>query len=142
MRRPTYNDLSPFVTLSDNRNFFSGNPNLNPEFTNSFDLGHLKYFDKGSISSSIYYRQTFGKIDRFRTVDSLGFSRTLPANLADQQSMGIEMASSWNFTKSYKADLSFNAFRAITDASNINAAFKSDTFIFKEIIPITFFKRT
>ena len=128
VRRPTYNDLSPFVTLSDNRNFFSGNPNLNPEFTNSFDLGHLKYFDKGSISSSIYYRQTFGKIDRFRTVDSLGFSRTLPANLADQQSMGIEMASSWNFTKSYKADLSFNAFRAITDASNINAAFKSDTY--------------
>jgi outer membrane receptor protein involved in Fe transport len=61
-------------------------------------------------------------------VDSLGFSRTLPANLADQQSMGIEMASSWNFTKSYKADLSFNAFRAITDASNINAAFKSDTY--------------
>ena len=128
VRRPTYNDLSPFVTLSDNRNFFSGNPNLNPEFTNSFDLGHLKYFDKGSISSSVYYRQTFGKIDRFRTVDSLGFSRTLPANLADQQSMGIEMASSWNFTKSYKADLSFNAFRAITDASNINAAFKSDTY--------------
>jgi outer membrane receptor protein involved in Fe transport len=128
VRRPTYNDLSPFVTLSDNRNFFSGNPNLNPEFTNSFDLGHLKYFDKGSISSSVYYRQTFGKIDRFRTVDTLGFSRTLPANLADQQSMGIEMASSWNFTKSYKADLSFNAFRAITDASNINAAFKSDTY--------------
>ena len=128
VRRPTYNDLSPFVTLSDNRNFFSGNPNLNPEFTNSFDLGHLKYFDKGSISSSIYYRQTSGKIERIRTVDSLGFSRTLPANISDQQSMGIEMASSWNFTKSYKADLSFNAFRAIADASNINAAFKSDTY--------------
>jgi ferric enterobactin receptor len=128
VRRPTYNDLTPFVTFSDNRNFFSGNPNLNPEFTNSFDLGHLKYFDQGSISSSIYYRQTFGKIERFRTVDTLGFARTLPANLADQQSMGIEVASSWNFTKSYKADLSFNAFRAITDASNINAAFKSDTY--------------
>jgi outer membrane receptor protein involved in Fe transport len=128
VRRPTYNDLSPFVTFSDNRNFFSGNPNLNPEFTNSFDLGHLKYFDQGSISSSIYYRQTFGKIERFRTVDTLGFARTLPANLSDQQSMGIEVASSWNFTKSYKADLSFNAFRAITDASNINAAFKSDTY--------------
>jgi outer membrane receptor protein involved in Fe transport len=128
VRRPTYNDLTPFVTFSDNRNFFSGNPNLNPEFTNSFDLGHLKYFDQGSISSSVYYRQTFGKIERFRTVDTLGFARTLPANLSDQQSMGIEVASSWNFTKSYKADLSFNAFRAITDASNVNAAFKSDTY--------------
>jgi outer membrane receptor protein involved in Fe transport len=128
VRRPTYNDLTPFVTFSDNRNYFSGNPNLNPEFTNSFDLGHLKYFDQGSISSSVYYRETFGKIDRFRTVDSLGFSKTLPSNLSNQKSMGIEIASSWNFTKSYKADLSFNAFRAITDASNINSAFKSDTY--------------
>jgi hypothetical protein len=42
--------------------------------------------------------------------------------------MGLEVASSWNFTKSYKADLSLNAFRAIADASNINAAFKSDTY--------------
>jgi ferric enterobactin receptor len=128
VRRPTYNDLTPFVTLSDNRNFFSGNPNLNPEFTNSFDLGHLKYFDQGSISSSLYYRQTFDKIERFRTVDSLGFARTLPANLSNQKSMGLEIASSWNFSKAYKADLSLNAFRAIADASNINAAFKSDTY--------------
>jgi outer membrane receptor protein involved in Fe transport len=128
VRRPTYNDLTPFVTFSDNRNFFSGNPNLNPEFTNSFDLGNVRYFDKGSISSSLYYRQTFGKIDRFRTVDTLGFAKTLPVNLSDQQSMGIEIASSYTFTKAYKADVSFNAFRAITDASNINAAFKSDTY--------------
>lgn len=128
VRRPTYGDLTPFVTFSDNRNFFSGNPNLNPEFTNSFDLGHLKYFDQGSISSSLYYRQTFDKIERFRTVDSLGFARTLPANLSNQKSMGIEIASSWNFSKVYKADLSFNAFRAIADASNINSAFKSDTY--------------
>ena len=128
VRRPTYNDLSPFVTFSDNRNFFSGNPNLNPEFTNSFDLGNVRYFDKGSISSSLYFRQTFGKIDRFRTVDTLGFARTLPVNLSDQQSMGVEIASSYSFTKAYRADLSFNAFRAITDASNINAAFKADTY--------------
>lgn len=128
VRRPTYNDLTPFVTFSDNRNFFSGNPNLNPEFTNSFDLGNVQYFENGSVNSSLYYRQTFGKIDRFRTVDTLGFAKTLPVNLSDQQSMGVEIASSYTFTKSYKADLSFNAFRAITDATNINAAFKADTY--------------
>jgi outer membrane receptor protein involved in Fe transport len=128
VRRPTYNDLSPFVTLSDNRNFFSGNPDLNPEFTDSYDLGHLKYIDQGSISSSIYYRNTTGKIDRIRTVDANGFSRTLPQNFANQQSMGVEVTSSMNLAKAYKADLSLNAFRAITDATNINAAYQSDTY--------------
>lgn len=128
VRRPTYNDLTPFVTFSDNRNFFSGNPNLNPEFTDAFELGHVKYVDKGSISSSIYYRHTVGKIDRFRMVDTAGFARTMPVNIIDQQSMGIEVAGSYNFTKNYKADLSFNAFRAVADASNINVAFQSDTY--------------
>lgn len=128
VRRPTYNDLTPFVTFSDNRNFFSGNPNLNPEFTDAFELGHVKYVDQGSISSSVYYRNTVGKIDRFRMVDTAGFARTMPVNISDQQSMGIEVAGSYNFTKNYKADLSFNAFRAVADASNINVAFQSDTY--------------
>jgi outer membrane receptor protein involved in Fe transport len=128
VRRPTYNDLTPFVTFSDNRNFFSGNPNLNPEFTDAFELGHVKYVDQGSISSSVYYRHTVGKIDRFRMVDTAGFARTMPVNISDQQSMGMEVAGSYNFTKNYKADLSFNAFRAVADASNINVAFQSDTY--------------
>ncbi|WP_395767929.1 TonB-dependent receptor domain-containing protein [Aquirufa sp.] len=128
VRRPTYNELSPFVTFSDNRNFFSGNPNLNPEFTNSFDLGHLKYFDAGSLSSSIYYRYTTGKIDQIRTVDAQGFARSLPENFADQQSMGVELTSSFNVSKNYKADLSFNGFRAKIDASNINSAYLVDTY--------------
>ncbi|MDX1943170.1 MAG: TonB-dependent receptor, partial [Saprospiraceae bacterium] len=44
VRRPVYNELSPYVTFSDNRNFFSGNPDLDPEFSNVFELGHIKYF--------------------------------------------------------------------------------------------------
>ena len=128
VRRPTYNELSPFVTFSDNRNYFSGNPNLNPEFTNSFDLGHLKYFDAGSLSSSVYYRYTTGKIDQIRTVDAQGFSKSLPLNFADQQSMGIELTSSFNVSKAYKADLSLNAFRAKIDATNVNANYLVDTY--------------
>ena len=65
VRRPRYNDLSPFVTFSDNRNFFSGNPDLNPEFTDAYDLGHVKFFEKGSFASSLYYRYTTGKLTAF-----------------------------------------------------------------------------
>ena len=63
VRRPVYNELSPFVTFSDSRNFFSGNPDLNPEFSDVIELGHVKYFEKGSLASAVYYRYTKGKID-------------------------------------------------------------------------------
>ncbi len=68
VRRPAYIGLSPYLTFSDSRNFFSGNPDLNPEFTNAYEIGHLVSYDKRSISSALYYRDTKGKIERNRSV--------------------------------------------------------------------------
>lgn len=128
VRRPTYNELSPFVTYSDNRNYFSGNPDLNPEFTDSYDLGGLRYVENGTLSASLYYRNTNGKIEQIRTVDANGYSKRLPLNFSNMQSMGAEFTSSTNLTKAWKADLSLNLFRAITDARNLDASFYSDTY--------------
>ncbi|MDX2068430.1 MAG: TonB-dependent receptor [Haliscomenobacter sp.] len=128
VRRPRYNDLSPFVTYSDNRNFFSGNPDLNPEFTDAYDLGHVKFFEKGSFASSLYYRYTTGKIDRIRRVNSDGFAATRPENLLDEHSFGAEFTSSFTLKKWWKLDFNVNFFRAITDGSNIQEDYQSDTY--------------
>ncbi|MFD2933027.1 TonB-dependent receptor domain-containing protein [Spirosoma flavum] len=128
VRRPQYNDLSPFMTFSDNRNFFSGNPDLNPEFTNAFEIGHIKYVEKGSMSSSIYYRHTTGKIIRIRRVDELGNSTTRPENLATEDSYGAEFAGSYALYKWWKLDGSVNFFRAVTNGGNLDASYQSDTY--------------
>ncbi|WP_420147686.1 TonB-dependent receptor domain-containing protein [Spirosoma sp.] len=128
IRRPTYNDLSPFSTFSDNRNFWSGNPNVNPEFTDAFELGHIKYFGKGSISSSVYYRYTIDKILSIRRVNDQGFAVTRPENLASENSYGAEFAGSYAPLTWWKLDGSFNFFRAITDGSNLDVNYQSDTY--------------
>ncbi|QMU27718.1 outer membrane beta-barrel family protein [Adhaeribacter radiodurans] len=128
VRRPQYNDLSPFMTFSDSRNFFSGNPDLNPEFTDAFELGHIKYFDKGSLSSSLYYRYTMDKILRIRRVNELGYSTTLPENLATEDAFGAEFAVSYTPFSWWKIDGSFNFFRAITDGGNLDEDFNSDAY--------------
>ncbi|AKD56417.1 TonB-dependent receptor [Spirosoma radiotolerans] len=128
VRRPQYNDLSPFMTFSDNRNFFSGNPDLNPEFTNAFEVGHIKYVEKGSMSSSVYYRHTTGKIIRIRRVDELGNSTTRPENLATEDSYGAEFTGSYALYKWWKLDGSVNFFRAVTNGGNLDASYQSDTY--------------
>jgi ferric enterobactin receptor len=128
VRRPRYNDLSPFVTFSDNRNFFSGNPDLNPEFTDAYDLGYVKFFEKGSFASSLYYRYTTGKIDRIRRVNNDGFAATRPENLLDEHAFGAEFTGSFSLKKWWKMDFNVNFFRAITDGSNIQEAYQSDTY--------------
>ncbi len=127
VRRPFYNDLSPFSTFSDNRNFNSGNPNLNPEFSNVYELGHIKYFDKGSIGSSIYYRDTDNKIERIRQVNSDGFATTRPENLLSEQAYGVEFTSQFTPIKWWKLDFNFNLFHAEIDGSNIDKTYIRET---------------
>jgi ferric enterobactin receptor len=128
VRRPFYNDLSPFMTFSDSRNFSSGNPDLNPEFSDAFELGHIKYFDKGSITSSVYYRDTKGKIERIRRVDSLGNSVTQPQNLVGEQAMGVEFTSNYSPYKWWKLDFNANFFYANIDGSNIVKSYETNTY--------------
>jgi outer membrane receptor protein involved in Fe transport len=129
VRRPQYNDLSPFMTFSDRRNFFSGNPDLNPEFSDAYEAGHVKEFEAGTFTSSVYYRHTTGKILRIRRVDeNTGFSNTRPENLAVEDAFGAEFTGSYQPYPWWKLDGSLNFFRAITDGDNLDDSFQSDTY--------------
>lgn len=128
VRRPFYNDLSPYATFSDSRNFNAGNPDLNPEFSDVFELGHVKSFDKGSVTSSVYFRNTSGKIDRIRRVDEKGNAITRVENLVGEKAYGVEFTAGYAVFKWWKLDLNFNFFHADVDGSNILAMYKTRTY--------------
>jgi ferric enterobactin receptor len=128
VRRPVYNDLSPFMTFSDARNFFSGNPDLDPEFTDAFEMGHIKYFEKGSFFSTLYYRDTRDKINRIRRVDNVGNAITITENLNSEISFGVEFTTDYNPRPWWKMDMNFNFFHAKIDASNISDSFSATTY--------------
>jgi len=144
VRRPRYWDLNPFMTFTDNRNFFSGNPDLEPEFANAFELGHIKYTEGGSLTSALYYRHTTGKIDRIRRVDAQGNSMTRPENLSTEDAFGAEFTAAFTPLKWWKMDGNFNFLRAITDGGNLGESFKSDTYSWFARLTsrITFWKKT
>jgi outer membrane receptor protein involved in Fe transport len=117
------------MTFSDNRNFFSGNPDLNPEFSDVFEVGHIKYFEIGTLTSSVYYRDTDDKIQSIRTVDPVtGFARTMPRNLKGEKSYGLEFVSGLTPLKWWKLDLNFNFFHSRIDGSNIDETYLRTTY--------------
>ena len=128
VRRPFYNDLSPFMTFSDSRNYFSGNPDLDPEFSNAFEVGHIKYFEKGSFTSAIYHRSTRGKIERIRTVSPEGNSTTLPQNLRSEEATGAEFTSEFSLRPWWKLDFNVNFFYADIDGTNILSTYNNTTY--------------
>ncbi|MCB0785939.1 MAG: TonB-dependent receptor family protein, partial [Flavobacteriales bacterium] len=87
INRPRFRNLLPFFTFSDNRVFFSGNPDLNPEYTHSVELGYMRYFQGGSALTSLYYRHGTGVVERITVVDSTGITRIFPVNLSTRDAV-------------------------------------------------------
>ena len=108
--RPRSRHFLPFYTFNDNRNLRTGNPDLNPEYTNSFDLGYLRYLEKGSFLASVYYRHSTGVIQRITLSDSLGVTQTLPVNLATEHAVGLELTANYDLAKWWKTSTSLNLF--------------------------------
>jgi outer membrane receptor protein involved in Fe transport len=128
LSRPRFWSLNPFFTFSDSRNFFGGNPNLDPEFTDSYEIGHVKYWDKASTTASLYYRHTTGVVERIRTIDELGITNTLPVNLSTENSMGFEFTYQVEASQAWDMNGSFNFFRSIVNGEYEGRIYDADRF--------------
>jgi outer membrane receptor protein involved in Fe transport len=126
--RPRFRELIPFFSLTDNRNFYSGNPNVNPVFTHSVEFGHLKTWDKGTLLSSIYYRHRDGVVERISRSDSTGLINTFPVNLSTEDAAGLELSFSYNLFKWWRTSVNTNAFYSITNGDFDGQSFYAETF--------------
>lgn len=142
INRPRFRELLPFSNFSDSRNFFMGNPNLNPEYTHSFETGYLVNWEYGSILSSAYYRYRKGVIQRIIEVDDDGITRVFPVNLATQNAYGLEFNLSLNMKQWWQLNSSANFYRAITEGRHNEELLYSDAHSFstRTSSKMTFFK--
>lgn len=126
INRPRYRHLLPFMTFSNQRNLFRGNPKLQPEFTDSYELGYLSYYKKGSVFSSLYYRHRTGVINRVTIPNELGFTEIIPVNLSIQNNYGFEFTGNYKFSKKTNLNSSFNLYRSITSGSYLGFNLDND----------------
>lgn len=120
LSRPRFWYLNPFFTFSDSRNIRTGNMNLDPEYTDSYEIGFLNNRKQTSTYFGAFYRHTTGVIDRIsfdEKVDTITYTFSIPQNLSVENAYGIEM----NFTFDPLNWLSINGnanfYRAITEGS-------------------------
>jgi outer membrane receptor protein involved in Fe transport len=130
IRRPRFWYLNPFFGFSDPRNFFGGNPNLDPEFSNNYELGYLKYWEKASLTSSIYYRHTYDVIERIQLEDANDESIliTRPENIGTEDNYGFEFVGNLRPAKWWRMDGNLNLFRSITEGSLGDVVLNADTY--------------
>ena len=119
INRPNSWHLNPFPVYSDPLNLRQGNPALQPEYINSFDLGYQKSWDKLTLSGSLYFRETIDKIQRVRQFFPNGVSVNSFANIDESYDFGVEMIGIYSPFKWWKNILSFNGYETRL-AANVN----------------------
>lgn len=88
--RPRSWQLNPFMNMTDSLNISYGNPYLDPEFSNSFELNYIKNWEKHTLSFSAYYRNTDNVIQRIRYREGQVMKST-SANITQSSSTGAEV---------------------------------------------------
>ncbi len=130
IRRPRFRDLNPFFSFSDPRNFYSGNPNLLPEYTDSYELNYLRYFENATISGGAFYRRTTDLIFRIRTRISDEEFLIAPQNLGIGNDFGFELNGSYSLKKWLRFNGNANFFRSISDSGMDDPTLDADTYVF------------
>ena len=64
IQRPNHWWLNPFHSFTDSRNFFTGNPELKPEFTDSYEAGYLMNYRVINLYAGLFYRHSTGAMER------------------------------------------------------------------------------
>jgi len=83
--------LEPFPTWVDANNVRIGNPELVPEFINSFEAGVQSAFYNISITAEVYYRSTENKIEPIREAIENDVTLTTFDNVGEDYSIGAEL---------------------------------------------------
>jgi len=134
LSRPNFWSLLPFFQYSDTRNYFSGNPDLNPEYTHSLELGYQRYLEKGSLLTSVYYRYKTGVIKRVTYYDEdLEVQRNIPINLSNAHDVGWEFSMNYDFFDWWSANGNINVYHRNTEGSyeDIDLSSKNTSMNFK-----------
>ena len=115
VNRPNSRNLNPFKDFSDPYNIRYGNPYLKPEYINSYELSYLKYFKKGVLTSTVYFRQTDGVVQRYKIISDSTISYITFINLDKSQSYGLELIIKSDITKWWNVTFSANGFQTKID---------------------------
>ena len=119
VERPNNRRLNPYVDKTDSLNIQYGNPELNPEFVNSLELGYSKFFGKTALTSSLFYRITNDAISDYTFLRNDGVTETTFRNLANRTSYGLELTAAHPLFEWLRLNGSFSYFNIKYDGADI-----------------------
>ncbi len=128
LSRPRFWYLNPFSSFSDPRNIRMGNTDLNPEYTDSYEMGVLNNYKNSSVYFGGYYRYSTGIIERVQTSEDGVNTVSIPRNIGIENAYGLEANFSADPVKWFNINGNANFYRAITQGQYNDIILGRDTY--------------
>jgi outer membrane receptor protein involved in Fe transport len=120
INRPGLGQLNPFTDITDSLNPHSGNPNLKPEIIHAIEMSYNKDWKNYSISSSFFYRYSLNTIRQYSQFQSNGVTLTLPVNIGNATTYGIESVFNAKPAIFFDFNASFSLFEQQLNGRNVS----------------------
>ncbi len=106
INRPRSWFLIPFMSFGNNRSLFAGNPDLNPTYENSFELGYSLSKSKITFNPTLYYKKSEDEVNfyQYSGVNDLGATvlYRMPVNAGTETNYGLDINGSYEPFKWWK----------------------------------------
>lgn len=106
--RPGIGQVNPIRQWSTPLITSVGNPDLRPQFTNSYEINYTRQIKNGSITFGTFYRKVNDNISRYSTIDPLDDTKQLLSftNFDDTDRYGFEISSNYKVAKWWRINAS------------------------------------
>ncbi|MCC2591558.1 TonB-dependent receptor domain-containing protein [Chryseobacterium sp. MFBS3-17] len=95
INRPRSFFLIPFMSYNNNRNLFSGNPDLDPTYENSFELGYSLAKSKITFNPTLYFKKSEDEVNMYQysgvNEDGNTVIYTMPVNAGTESQYGLDL---------------------------------------------------
>ncbi|MEX2594449.1 MAG: outer membrane beta-barrel family protein [Anditalea sp.] len=128
INRPGAGQMAPFYNAQDLLNTRYGNPELNPEYTDSYETGYNKGWENYLFTGTLYHRRTTDVMTRIISLLENNSAVQLWTNANQRNSTGLELINQFQFSSNFDATLNGNFFYSELKGSNIQEGFDNSNF--------------
>lgn len=125
--RPNLWDLNPFFNIRNNFSIRTGNPDLMPEYTDSYEINGI--WDQGilSLNAAVYYRYTTDVVENVAVFEN-NVSISRPENIGTNRATGVELNAKLDPAEwmSLSGDFNYNYFQREGSFQQMDFDFNAD----------------
>ncbi|WP_314510873.1 TonB-dependent receptor domain-containing protein [Xanthocytophaga agilis] len=130
IQRPSIQFLNPNIQRTNQLNITEGNPRLQPEYTNNFEVGYNTTIKTTSLNFAAFVRNTNDAIQSVRDLfvnptDSLTGIRTTYQNIGSENSYGVNLFVNINLSNKLSLNGGTDVYYSVLDNNNPNPIYRA-----------------